>query len=94
MQDLPGLSPFPFIALLPVLYLGILCTNAAFILYLISIKELGAVSSAVYLLINIIIGVVLSVIILHEQLAITMYIGGALISVSIYLVQNKNTDKA
>jgi len=91
MRDLPGLSPFPMIALLPVLYLGILCTNAAFILYLIAIKELGAVSSAIYLLISIVIGVILSVIVLHESLAITMYIGGSLIFVSIYLVQNKNS---
>ncbi len=93
LRDLPGLSPFPLIALLPVLYLGVLCTNVAFILYLIAIKELGAVSSAVYLLINIVIGVILSVIVLHETLAVTMYIGGALILLSIYLVQNRNSCK-
>ncbi len=91
LQDLPGLSPFPAIALLPVLYLGVLATNAAFILYLISIKELGAVNSAIYLLINIVIGVILSVIMLHEALVITMYIGGSLIFASIFLVQNRNS---
>jgi|GEM_PF-1041070 len=87
LRDLPGLRPFPLPALLPVAYLSLFCTALAFILYLHAIHQLGSVDSAVYLLLNIVVGIILSYIMLGEIPDTFIYIGASLIFLSIYLIK-------
>ncbi len=90
LKDLPGFTPVPLVAIFPMAYLGIFCTGGAFILYLISLREIGSVDSAVYLLLIIVVGILLSFITLKEVPDLYMYGGASLIFLSIYLVQNKS----
>jgi drug/metabolite transporter (DMT)-like permease len=87
LRDLPGMRPFPIAALWPVAYLSLLCTALAFILYLHAIQQLGSVDSAVYLLLNIVAGILLSFFMLGEIPDIFNYIGASLIFFSIYLIK-------
>jgi drug/metabolite transporter (DMT)-like permease len=89
LKDLPGLTPFPPVAIIPIAYLGIFCTGGAFILYLFSLRELGSVDSAVYLLLIIVVGILLSFFTLNEVPDSYMYGGGSLIFFSIYLVHHR-----
>ena len=87
LKDLPGLRPFHLAALLPVSYLSLICTALAFILYLHAIHQLGSVDSAVFLLLNIVVGIILSFFMLGEIPDFFIYIGGSLIFLSIYLIK-------
>jgi len=87
LRDLPGLRPFPLAALLPISYLSLICTALAFILYLHAIHQLGSVDSAIYLLLNIVVGIILSYVMLGEIPDTFNYIGASLIFVSIYLIK-------
>jgi len=87
LRDLPGLRPFPLAALLPVSYLSLFCTALAFIFYLHAIHQLGSVDSAVYLLLNIVVGIILSYVMLGEIPDIFNYIGASLIFLSIFLIR-------
>jgi drug/metabolite transporter (DMT)-like permease len=92
LKDLPGFTPISFVAIFPIAYLGIFCTGGAFILYLFSLQELGSVDSAVYLLLIIVVGILLSYFTLKEVPDVYMYGGASLIFMSIYLVQNKSNE--
>ena len=87
LRDLPGLRPFPLAALLPVFYLSFICTALAFILYLHAIHQLGSVDSAIYLLLNIVVGIVLSYVMLGEIPDGFNYTGASLIFLSIFLIK-------
>ena len=87
LRDLPGLRPFPLAALLPISYLSLICTALAFVLYLHAIHQLGSVDSATYLLLNIVVGIILSYVMLGEIPDTFNYIGASLIFVSIYLIK-------
>ena len=87
LQDLPVLRPFPPAALWPVAYLSLFCTALAFILYLHAIHQLGSVDSAVYLLLNIVAGILLSYFMLGEIPDVFHYIGASLIFFSIFLIK-------
>jgi drug/metabolite transporter (DMT)-like permease len=87
LGDLPGIRPVPLRALLPIAYLSLFCTVVAFILYLYAIHRLGSVDSAVYLLLNIVIGIVLSYFMLGEVPDLFIYGGASLIFLSIYLIK-------
>ena len=91
LRDLPGIRPVPFRALLPIGYLSLFCTAVAFTLYLYAIHNLGSVDSAVYLLLNIVVGIILSYIMLKEIPDLFIYTGASLIFLSIYLVKNSKT---
>jgi drug/metabolite transporter (DMT)-like permease len=87
LRDLPGIRPLPLRALLPIAYLSLFCTVVAFILYLYAIHRLGSVDSAVYLLLNIVVGIVLSYFMLGEVPDLFIYGGASLIFLSIYLIK-------
>jgi drug/metabolite transporter (DMT)-like permease len=87
LRDLPGIRPLPLEALLPVAYLSVFCTAIAFILYLFAIHRLGSVDSAIYLLLNIIVGIVLSYFMLGEVPDLFIFSGAALIFLSISLLK-------
>lgn len=87
LRDLPGIKPVPLRALLPIAYLSLFCTALAFILYLYAIHRLGSVDSAVYLLLNIVVGIILSYFMLGEVPDIFIYGGASLVFLSIYLIK-------
>ena len=87
LRDLPGIRPVPLRALLPIAYLSLFCTVVAFILYLYGIHRLGSVDSAVYLLLNIVVGIMLSYFMLGEVPDLFIYGGASLIFLSIYLIK-------
>jgi drug/metabolite transporter (DMT)-like permease len=87
LRDLPGIRPVPLRALLPIAYLSLFCTVVAFILYLYAIHRLGSVDSAVYLLLNIVVGIMLSYFMLGEVPDLFIYGGASLIFLSIYLIK-------
>ena len=89
IQDLPHFSSLTLPALLPVLYLGVLCTSGAFIMYLIAVREAGAVNTAVFMLLQIIISIIFSFVLLREIPDVFMIVGSPLIFVAIYLTQEK-----
>jgi drug/metabolite transporter (DMT)-like permease len=89
IQDLPHFSSLTLPALLPVLYLGVLCTSGAFIMYLIAVREAGAVNTAVFMLLQIIISIIFAFVLLSEMPDVFMIVGSPLIFVAIYLTQEK-----
>jgi len=89
IQDLPHFSSLTLPALLPVLYLGVLCTSGAFIMYLIAVREAGALNTAVFMLLQIIISIIFAFVLLREIPDVFMIVGSPLIFVAIYLTQEK-----
>jgi len=83
------LLPFPFVfhpevqlgftGLMIVLYVGIFCTATAYSLWLLSLKHISIITSTILLMIEVAFGIILSAIILNEQLSIWVAGGGALI---------------
>ncbi len=86
-NDLPQIKGMNIYSLLPAIYLGFGCTSAAFILYLYAVRELGAVNSAVFMLLQIVISIGSSYFLLNEIPDSFMYIGSALIFAAIYLTK-------
>ena len=68
------------------LYVGIFCTALAFILYSIGLKQLGATMSSVILLIEIVFGILFSVLLLGEVPTVATAVGGALILLSVIVI--------
>ncbi len=89
IQDLPHFSSLTFPALLPILYLGVICTSGAFIMYLLAVREAGAVNTAVFMLLQIIISIIFAFVLLREIPDVFMIVGSPLIFVAIYLTQEK-----
>lgn len=90
-RDLAAFTHIELRAFFIIVYLGIFCTGGAFVLYLYSIKELGSVNSAVFMLLQIIISITISTTLLKEILNVFMLCGGFLIVVAIYLVQKSKS---
>jgi drug/metabolite transporter (DMT)-like permease len=87
LKDLPGFTDVPSSAFIPIVYLGVACTSGAFILYLTSVKRVGAVNSAVLMLFQIIVSMILAYLFLREIPDQFVYFGTPLIFLSFYLVR-------
>ncbi len=70
-------------------YLGVCCTFCAFILYLYGVKTLGAVNSSVFLLGQVVISIVISIIFLSETVDVFTIAGALFIFVAIWLAGNQ-----
>ena len=88
LDDLPDFTNLQFRSLIPVFYLGIFCTSGAFILYLLTVRAIGSVNSAVFMLLQIIISFCFSFLLLKEIPDGFIYLGSSLIFVAIYLTRN------
>ncbi len=85
-RDLPELRHIYPASLIPIAYLGVVCTSGAFILYLIAVRKLGAVDSAVFTLLQIIISMIIAFIFLNEVPDIFMFMGAPLVFLAVFLV--------
>jgi drug/metabolite transporter (DMT)-like permease len=86
-RDLPRFSNISSQTLILISYLGIFCTSGAFILYLISVRKLGAVDSAVFTLLQIIISMVIALIFLSEVPDVYMLAGAPIVLFALFLVR-------
>ncbi len=77
--ELPQFLSLHLPALLAVCYLALFCTNGAFVLYLIAVRDLGSVNSAVFMLFQIIVSMCISFIALKETPDFFMYTGTGII---------------
>ncbi|MHA2215472.1 MAG: EamA family transporter [Candidatus Hodarchaeales archaeon] len=68
-----------------VLYLGLACTSIVYELYIYASKTISPTTIKIALLLNIIIGIILSVILLGDTLSLLMIIGSLFIIVAIYI---------
>ncbi len=76
----------PIEAILAVVYLAIACTIFAFLLYNYALKQLGATTSSVYTLLEIVSAVIISIIFLNEVITIWLLFGIFSVFVAILLV--------
>lgn len=76
----------PIEAILAVVYLAIVCTIFAFLLYNYALKQLGATTSSVYTLLEIVSAVIISIIFLNEVITIWLLFGIFSVFVAILLV--------
>jgi drug/metabolite transporter (DMT)-like permease len=69
-------------------YLGVCCTFCAFILYLYGVKVLGAVNSSVFLLGQVVISIIISMLLLNEKIDLFTIAGALFIFGAIWLAGN------
>jgi drug/metabolite transporter (DMT)-like permease len=86
-NDLPRFTNITYKTFALISYLGIVCTSGAFVLYLISVRRLGAVDSAVFTLLQIIISMAIALIVLKEIPDVFMMIGAPVVLFSLFLVR-------
>lgn len=67
------------------IYLGVLGSALAYIGYYDGIRKIGATRSGVFIALNPLTAVVLGALLLGEQLTLSLYLGGGLVLVGIYL---------
>ncbi len=86
-NDLPRFTNISYQTFALISYLGIVCTSGAFILYLISVRKLGAVDSAVFTLLQIIVSIVIALILLKEIPDVFMIIGAPIVLFALFRVR-------
>ncbi|MCJ2532907.1 MAG: DMT family transporter [Candidatus Thermoplasmatota archaeon] len=69
-----------------IIYLGVLCTSVAILLWAMGLEGVSATSSATIMLLEIVTALVISMSLLEESLRPVAAIGAALVLVSVYLV--------
>lgn len=84
-DQIPTISIISTEAWISIVYLALACTTLAYALYIYASKTIGPTTINVILLLNIIIGIILSAILLGDTLSILMIIGSLFIIVAIYL---------
>lgn len=89
-RDFRHLASLDTGSLLWICYLGVCCTFFAFILYLYGVKTLGAVNSSVFLLGQVVISIVISMLLLNETIDLFTIAGTLFIFGAIWLVGNHN----
>ncbi len=87
--------PFPFIAgsslhtgtdgLIITAYIGIFCTAIAYSLWLISLKHMSIITSTILLMVEVVFGITISAILLHEGMNLWILAGGTAILSAVIL---------
>jgi len=77
--ELPQFFSLEPVSLAAICYLALFCTNGAFVLYLIAVRDLGSVNSGVFMLFQIIVSMGISFVALGETPDFFMYAGTGLI---------------
>jgi drug/metabolite transporter (DMT)-like permease len=75
--------------ILSTLYLGVFCTVLPFVLYTAAMKHIGALTSAIVLLAELVFGVLIAFLILGETLSTAVFTGCVLICLGIIVVGSK-----
>ena len=76
------------------IYTGVFCTTVAFLLYNVGLKSLGATTTSIILLVEMVFGLLFSFILLGERPDMMTVIGGALILAAIMIISIKGLDRA
>ncbi len=76
------------------IYTGVFCTTVAFLLYNVGLKSLGATTTSIILLVEMVFGLLFSFILLGERPDMMTAIGGALILAAIMIISIKGLDRA
>ena len=86
--ELPVWVPVSGMAWMHLFYLAVLCSVLAYYLYNIALKTLGITVVSVYVNLIPVVGVLGSVLILHEPLYPAQWLGGTLIVISLFMVNH------
>ena len=79
-------TQFDWRMIVSLLYLGVLGTAVAFVWYYMSVKKVGASTTSIFNNLVPVFGVAISVLLLGEQLLVSMLIGGAVTIVGVLMV--------
>jgi drug/metabolite transporter (DMT)-like permease len=75
-------------------YSGVLCTTVAFLLYNIGLRSLGATTTSIILLVEMVFGLIFSFLLLGERPDVFTIIGGSLILAAIVLISVKGLERS
>jgi drug/metabolite transporter (DMT)-like permease len=79
--------------LLNMLFLALICSMAAFFIWNLVIKKIGAIRSSNYLYLDPIVSIIMGVIVLNEKVGLVAVIGCALVLLGVILVEKASTQK-
>lgn len=79
--------------LLNMLFLALICSMAAFFIWNLVIKKIGAIRSSNYLYLDPIVSIIMGVIVLNERVGLVAVIGCALVLLGVILVEKASTQK-
>lgn len=75
-------------------YSGVLCTTVAFMIYNMGLKSLGATTTSIILLVEMVFGLIFSFLLLGERPDTTTIIGGSLILAAIVLISVRGMERS
>ncbi len=87
------LAPLDAVGGLAILYLGVVCTGGAWLLYIMGLKGKGATDSSIILLLEIVFAMLFALIVLSEVPGWPTLIGAVLIVIAIILVHVRTNGK-
>lgn len=76
------------------LFLALVCSMAAFFIWNLVIKKIGAIRSSNYLYLDPIVSIIMGVILLNERVGIVAVVGCALVLMGVILVEKASTKKS
>lgn len=79
--------------LLNMLFLALICSMAAFFIWNLVIKKIGAIRSSNYLYLDPIVSIIMGAIVLNEKVGLVAVIGCALVLLGVILVEKASTQK-
>lgn len=80
--------------LLNMLFLALICSMAAFFIWNLVIKKIGAIRSSNYLYLDPIVSIIMGVIVLKERVGLVAVVGCALVLLGVILVEKASTKKS
>lgn len=81
-------------SVLMALYTGVFCTTVAFLMYNVGLRSLGATTTSIILMVEIVFGLLFSFLLLGERPDAMTALGGALILSAIMVISVKGLEKA
>ncbi|HSV42164.1 MAG TPA: DMT family transporter, partial [Methanomassiliicoccales archaeon] len=76
------------------LYTGIFCTTVAFMLYNVGLRSLGATTTSLILLVEMVFGLTFAFLLLGERPDQTTIVGGSLILLAIVVISFKGLERS
>ncbi|MCX6651234.1 MAG: DMT family transporter [Methanomassiliicoccales archaeon] len=76
------------------LYTGVFCTTVAFLLYNVGLKSLGATTTSIILLVEMVFGLLFSFLLLGERPDTMTVVGGSLVLAAIMVISVKGLERA
>jgi drug/metabolite transporter (DMT)-like permease len=92
LGQIPSVNQFSVNEWIVILYLALACTTTAFVLYIFASQSIAPTRINVILLLNLIIGLVLSALLLGDNLSFFMVVGSGFILLAIYLAGSEEHD--